>query len=630
MAFTENQLAKIIRKEYTPPMPGYPGHPGRPAIEGGWRRFTETRCGFSLFSNLVRYTEEIFTGTYDEDGKPIYLYNDTINEQASRESEKILRQQFKGGCQEVTFLRYVPSSPRIPAVSKQPDTPAKTLIDYQIGWNARAHSVAPLQGGGAFRFKVPRGSSGVVVGLTAQPKKTGYNDIAYGFFVESGVVHIIESGQQTSTVGANPDAELIVARSSGQIVYMVGGQVVRVRPNNSEPMYLSAALYTGGDTVEDAELIDFASAVGEMTPLVGYAGDALINQAVGSLMPMTGRAGSYTTGSASGSFLPMQGAAADASGYAFASGTFLPMTGEAESFELAPSYAFADGEMYPLTGMAEGVMHISGTSEGAFSALAGISSEAAYAQSVGSFLPMTGESDSYEGPDQALIASVMVVAAPSEANSVLFALIDSEMNIVGLFTVTSTETAQLMSSLNLSDDFALAQTLRAAIESWMEANANAFDPSASAVRDVWVYHMDANGSTRYEGYDFDGFTRIGDAYYGIKSDGIYRLEGPDDNGTQVPARVNFGNLSFGTMARKALPYVYVGMSSSGDTYLKVTADGQTYTYRVRDNTDLMKAHRYELGRGLRASFYDIELVADGTVFDLHNIEFQPIELNRRL
>jgi hypothetical protein len=88
-----------------------------------------------------------------------------------------------------------------------------------------------------------------------------------------------------------------------------------------------------------------------------------------------------------------------------------------------------------------------------------------------------------------------------------------------------------------------------------------------------------------------------------------------------------------------MPYVYVGMASNGATILRVTAEVtssngrpalQTYDYRVRDNTELMKAHRFELGRGLRASFYDLELIADGTVFDLESIEFQPIALKRRL
>lgn len=612
MSFIINQLAKEIKRTYVPAQAGFPGDPGQPYQPARWAKIRVRECGYSYTSTLGEAGSSV-GGIGGSGGTTGTGYGPTTY-----------------GCKTVTRTVFIPEQPERPAIPPRKPTKEQTLLDYQIGWNAKGHSVEAVSGNGAFKFRVPRSTTGAVVGMSKSPRDAGYNDIAYGFFVQSGVVSVIESGQVIGDFGAHPNATLKITRLNGQILYDIDGSVVRTRRNDPAPLFLSASLYTGGDSVDDAELLGVAATLGSFLPMAGHAGDALPSQAVGSLPAMTGESGSYAFGGATGSFHPMTGVAADASGYATASGSFASMTGEAGAYALVPAYAFADGEMMPMTGAAQGVMHIVGEAEGEFSALIGLSSQTFYAQAVGSFVPMAGAADATEGPNQALIFSAMDPVDTVTATSTLFALIDSEMNIVGLFTVTSTETAQLMSSLNLSDDFALVQTLRAAIESWMEANANAFDPSASAVRDVWVYHMDANGSTRYEGYDFDGFAKVGDAYYGIKPDGIYRLEGPDDNGTQVPARVNFGNLSFGTMARKALPYVYVGMASNGDTYLKVTADGQTYTYRVRDNTELMKAHRYELGRGLRASFYDIELVADGTVFDLHNIEFQPIELNRRL
>lgn len=622
MAFTLNQLAKIVRKVYTPPIPGNPGYPGQPAIRGGWREVITTECGY----NEVDTRRFIYETETDEDGE------------TSFDSEKkiIINNSGTGyiggtyGCREVIRRIYVQPRPARPRIPKRAPTPSQTLIDYQIGWNARAHSVEPMEGYGSFKFKVSRNTNGAIVGLTDTPQNKGYRDIRYGFLIEAGVVSVIENGVKGTSFGANPNAELRIARSSGRILYSIGGQVVRVRENSPDPMYLTAALYIGNDSVEDAALEGYAAAFGEMRPMAGYAGDALYNYAIGVSQVMTGSAGSYATGSAVGSFQKMTGVAADASGYATSSGSFLPMTGEAESYDIAPTYAFADGEMFMMTGAAEGVMHITGQSNGSLLPLIGLSSELAYAQGIGSFEAMTGSSDSYEGPDQAMIASALFVVSPHRAIPTLYAVIDGNMNIVGVFTLVSTQVAEVYGTIGISDDYTLAQTLRAAIESWMEANASAFDPSAAPVRDVWVYHMDAAGSTRYEGFDFNGFAKVAGAYYGLKADGIYRLEGEDDDGAQVVGRVKFGSLNFGTMSRKALPYVYVGMASNGNTYLKVTADGQTYTYRVRDNTELMKAHRFELGRGLRASFYDLELVADGTVFDLHSIEFQPVELTRRL
>jgi hypothetical protein len=142
--------------------------------------------------------------------------------------------------------------------------------------------------------------------------------------------------------------------------------------------------------------------------------------------------------------------------------------------------------------------------------------------------------------------------------------------------------------------------------------------------------MDAMGSTRYENFDFNSFMTIDGETYGVNSTGIHRLGGSRDDGAMIPASVDFGSLNFGTNSRKALPYVYVGMSSSGKTVLKVEADGATYHYTARDSTELMKAHRFEPGRGLRASFYGLTLMTDGEAFDLHNIDFQPVELKRSL
>jgi hypothetical protein len=156
---------------------------------------------------------------------------------------------------------------------------------------------------------------------------------------------------------------------------------------------------------------------------------------------------------------------------------------------------------------------------------------------------------------------------------------------------------------------------------------------ASLQRDgmsVWALHMDSMGSTRYENYDFNSFMTLDGKTYGVNAAGIHLLEGDTDGASTITASVDFGSLNFGNNSRKAMPYVYIGMASSGKTVLKVESDGQTYYYTARDATELMKTHRFELGRGLRSNFYGFTLQSDGRAFDLHNIEFFPLELKRRL
>lgn len=608
-----NQLQKEIKRTYTPATAGRPGFPGQPYAPARWAKVRTYLCGYSYSSTSG--------GTVNASEVSIDRYavrNELVNVAGPPEY----------GCQWVYNLVFLEEQQYMPPIPPVAASKEKTVIDYQLGWNAKARSIVPMSGSGSFQFVVPRDTQGAVVGLSGSPSRSGYSDIAYGFYVSSGVVKIMESGKEIADLGPYPNADLKVSRSNGRIIYDINGTIVRDRPNTDAPLYLSAALYVGGDTVEDAELTAISMAYGGFPAMQGLAGNVAVNQAVGAFLPMAGESASYPTGSASGSFRAMYGAAADASGYAFSSGEFVPMDGEAEAFSLVPSYAFCDGVFHEMIGTAQGVMHIIGQASGSFKPMAGLSSNFAYSESRGEFATMRGYASALEGPDQATIFSSIYGDYSLQPVSTAFALIDADFNVSGVFTVTSVATASVDGDIGFSSDYQVAQTLRAAIESWMESNTDTFNIVTS--RDAWVYHMDANGSTRYVGYDFSGFAKVGDSYYGLKPDGLYLLEGSDDDGDPVTARVNFGSRSFGSMNRKSLPFVYVGMASSGKTYLKVIADGQTYTYAVRDNTEMMKSHRYELGRGLRAVFYEVELIADGEVFDLHNIDFQAIELKRSL
>jgi fermentation-respiration switch protein FrsA (DUF1100 family) len=533
---------------------------------------------------------------------------------------------------------FVPEQPARPAIAPRPASPESTVVDYQFGWNAKARSVAPLVGNGAFQFRVPRDTSGAVVGLAVAPRNDGYRDINFGFYVANGVVRILELGVEVANLGAHPNALLRVTRSGGRILYDIDGTLVRERANSDAPVYLTAGLYIGGDTVEDAELVDTATVSLTFEPLLVYAGEDEAEQIIFSFEPLEIEAISYPTGSIDLVFEPLEVVAADAGGYSFAGLDFLPLTVGAEQDALVPEYAFAEIDFMPMTFAAAGVTHIIGNIEFSMEPLLVLASDdAAYTQAILSFEPLEIYADEGERPDQAIIFSGADHSLSIQPVTILFAVVDGSMNIVGMFTVSGINTAQMLSAFNVTDTYELAQVLQASIESWMDASVLTFDSATG--KDVWVYHMDVDGSTRYEGYDFTDIKKVGDAYYGVKPDGIYLLEGLDDDGEAAQARINFGSLNFGAMDRKALPYVYIGMASNGDTYLKVTTTeidrnnrpaNNLYTYRVRDNTEIMKAHRFELGRGLRSSFYELELVSEGAVFDLHSIEFQPVKLSRRL
>jgi hypothetical protein len=291
----------------------------------------------------------------------------------------------------------------------------------------------------------------------------------------------------------------------------------------------------------------------------------------------------------------------------------------------------ADGAFLGMTAViGEAFIQPTMNAEGEFLPLIGTASDFEYNFAQGEFSPMVGYAAD-EPADEAVIFSPLFTLDATVGESILFAVIDGNMTITGLMVVDVLNMAEIASSMTLNGNMTVLEELIATIQSFMDVNVNLFDGQTADTKQVWALHMDAGGSTRYENYDFNSFAKINGKYYGCKADGIYLLEGADDDGEDVESRINFGQIDFGTVERKAMPYVYVGIASDGRLRLKVVADGSTYFYNLRSTPPVLKAERFELGRGLRASYYELEMIdVGGATFELSEIEFFPVKLSRRL
>jgi hypothetical protein len=156
-------------------------------------------------------------------------------------------------------------------------------------------------------------------------------------------------------------------------------------------------------------------------------------------------------------------------------------------------------------------------------------------------------------------------------------------------------------------------------------------PIAGEATAAWCINAETNGSTRYENFDFNSFTKIGDSYYGCKADGIYKLDGDTDADAPIQAMVSFGKQDFGTTMLKRVTNIYLGASSTGKLFVKVLAEGEEYLYEARDSSEHIQSQRVDLGRGLRANYLEFELYnADGDDFELASVEFAAVPLTRRI
>lgn len=595
-------LGKTILQSFIPYQPGTPGWPGSFGDSAGYSTSSETYCTWD--------------SSYDT-GSDL-----EANQRRPAKPRKV--------CTTRDVTTYSGGSVRVKAVPPTEETPEQTINDFQLGWNARANSLFDIKGPGEYSFTVPVSAVGVVVGMVRAPRTSGYGDIEYAFIAARGQLKIIESGVQVLDLGAQPNALLSIRRTMGNIEYRVAGTLVRTRPNTSDPLILSAAFFSGGDTIVDADMLTWEEGIasGSLQPLQGYGGDVAYAIGEGAMLPMESSGLAWGHGSGAGVMRKLEAYAADETGYAGAAVEFMPLTSIGDGFGVMP-FAIGKGQMFPMIAGASGTTGTIGGGAGIMRYMEGLSADHPYASGIGGLLPLDSYAENYETATEASIISFMEAVADTQADVQLFVLLNSSMQVTGLFTLQTVLSALIDSGFTVDDDMTTSQVLKALLASIMDASIQVGQHAEPMT--VWALNMDINGSTRYEDYDFNSFAELDGVYYGARSDGIYKLEGRDDSGTDVSASVNFGNLSFGSINRKALPYLYAGVASDGNLRLKVVADGQTYYYTVRDNTELLKAHRFELGKGLQASYYDITILNDGgAAFQLTDIEFFPLELKRRL
>lgn len=154
---------------------------------------------------------------------------------------------------------------------------------------------------------------------------------------------------------------------------------------------------------------------------------------------------------------------------------------------------------------------------------------------------------------------------------------------------------------------------------------------------AWVLNTESRGLSRYTNYPFNSFMRVAGRYYGVASTGLYLLEGDDDDGTPIAAKIRLGMSDLGTRRLKRVPEGFIGYTSTGTLLLQViTADeatgektGAYYTLAPRGAAGV-RENRWKIGRGLKSVDWDFEITnVDGADFDLYSIEWHPLVLDRR-
>jgi len=139
----------------------------------------------------------------------------------------------------------------------------------------------------------------------------------------------------------------------------------------------------------------------------------------------------------------------------------------------------------------------------------------------------------------------------------------------------------------------------------------------------WCVNLENKASTRT-----DWALTSASGSYGTAADGIYSLAG----GSSPAWAIDFGKIDFGTEQLKYLPTAYLGLISDDTVTLRVETPTQgQYDYVSRSYDSTLQIHRIDVGKGLRANWFNLSLLSDtGVDFALASISFTPAASTRRI
>lgn len=570
--------------------------------------------------------------------------------------------------------------------------PPQTVINVyeDRAWNSYATTINPIEPGQYIEFKVLPSSYAVFVGIDTQGKTSlSPNSYRYGLMVDAAGVRVFENGAVGTYLGAKATNPILrIGRSTtGQVYYhYVGTPMV-----NSAQAPIGAAeiihgfglLYSSGDTIQEAKIATLSvaeptvaipmslSLTAKPDPLVVMSSTMNLIAAVDEpacVIPMTMSLTATpsedglirnTTVTIPGQLtltaipdevgrgtwtLPavmMHGADYDDPGFGTWRLPRLSATGYEGTY--VPSAPDEGWWVLPRTfGWGLGLSDDVGSGDWELPAVAMIGAEEGVTYAQGTWVlpsPMRMRSVPSPWADDVLdTVSVVNQTSGLYLQRDVVLVVNSYGQLTSTLTLTRQQLLSLLDTLSATTSLTVVGTyLLSHIESLagrslqsMAGVTGADLPSDAA---VWVVSLDGQmrPSVQYENYGFNSFFHQDGIYYGVAEDGIYDLSGADDNGAPIQAYVNLGRKNMGVQGAKHMPSIYVGASADGKLILRTDVDGVVRYYRARVSTTDMTQQRVDIGRGVRGTYWELEILNEnGDDFDLADLTLLPVVLDRRI
>lgn len=139
---------------------------------------------------------------------------------------------------------------------------------------------------------------------------------------------------------------------------------------------------------------------------------------------------------------------------------------------------------------------------------------------------------------------------------------------------------------------------------------------------AWAMSTESLAPSRYESFPFTSMAMVDGRPVGLSDDGLYLLEGANDEGSPINASITSGLMGADDHKMSRLPYVYITYTADGPLQLKVSSTmtgaevGHVYPLQERVAGAPVPT-RTQPGRGIRALLWRLELSnVNGANFEL--------------
>lgn len=578
----------VIGTEEVPAIPYIPPTPARTVYE------TRNVCAF-------RYPAGYGTYTYatNSDGSIRVIFTPSVP------PATLATIVATWSCQDAVVPVTYPGTPGQAYVPGYSVSTPFSVTGFNLGWNSGARSIAFFTANGAVKFKARQSNVGVIAGARyydGVDSRYNGNTINYAFYLARGLARVYEKGVTKASVGSYTDSTLFeIVVTGGTVVYKMGGSTVYTSlvTAPSAAAWLEASMYSGGDQIFDPEVVQ-TSAPDTTTQTATLTG---------SLSPLT-------MWSVDGPFAEMQAGLSE-------------MTFDGTAGLAAPDFAVGDWDIPPVAAAMTSLTGEIGQMTGVLLPMTMLAADHPYGEMFASLSPLTADFYAVEGNLNASMSSTGAAVDSMSAGNFLVVTMNSSGVITSTMVVSAEVSADLLSQASLGSTLAIQQVLNAVMYSFATSGAVLTVPASDS--ETWVINLDTAGSTTYTNYRFNSYALIGGRYFGAGDDGIFELDGDTDDGNPIRSYMHFGKRDFGTRTRKTVFNAYVGASASGNLYIKLLAEGQSYIYKVRDYDANLQQQRFTFGKGLRANYVELELFNEnGADFELDSVEFIVADMTRKI